>query len=365
MFRSYEAHYRPLPYGDSSVSVYTDEHGEAQVAFVPGFGFYFPGPNSNGGCDLRNVNPLGDAHVTVTARYPYQPVTPSDPSAAVDFTVTSDFDKSLRVLPKGGSADERYTRIVLAHAQDIDGSPLMNETVCWSANNLATGAITAFPTGPGGDIYASYLPDGTPVGPLWSRTSTRAGRRIRTTRSSTTGGSARRPTPTAIRRSSSASPRPRRSTSSRASSTRRSPVTSPRSFTAAALGELAGSGPVTSVPSPAQVKAAAAASASGAIAVGPVLADGTTVKSKVIKSAKLKKAVRKIALARVYKPFGGKRVLQVRVNGKNGMASLLITIKLGKKTHTYKRFVATNKQVAVKNLPIPAKTAKVTVSLVS
>ena len=39
------------------------------------------------------------------------------------------------------------------------------------------------------------------------------------------------------------------------------------------------------------------------------------------------------------KPFHGKRVLQVRVNGKAGMVALTITIKLGKTTHTYKRFV--------------------------
>ena len=138
-------------------------------------------------------------------------------------------------------------------------------------------------------------------------------------------------------------------------------------FTAAELGELADAGPTTHVPSPSLIKAAAAATAAGNITVGPVLADGTTVKSKVIKSTKVKKqALHKIRFARVYKPFGGKRVLQVRVSGKKGMAALRITIKLGKTTHTYKRFVlANNLKVAVKNLPIPAKTAKVTVSLIS
>ena len=45
------------------------------------------------------------------------------------------------------------------------------------------------------------------------------------------------------------------------------------------------------------------------------------------------------------------------------MVALRITIKLGKTTHTYKRFVLANQKVAVKNLPIPVKTAKVTVSL--
>ena len=64
------------------------------------------------------------------------------------------------------------------------------------------------------------------------------------------------------------------------------------------------------------------------------------------------------------KPFHGKRVLQVRVNGKAGMVGLRITIKLGGKTHTYTRFVPANRKITVKNLPIPVKTAKVTVSLI-
>ena len=62
--------YRPLPYGDSSVSVYTDESGEANVNYVPGLGMYFDNlsaanKNLNGGCDLENVDPIGTAHVDV------------------------------------------------------------------------------------------------------------------------------------------------------------------------------------------------------------------------------------------------------------------------------------------------------------
>ena len=44
--------------------------------------------------------------------------------------------------------------------------------------------------------------------------------------------------------------------------------------------------------------------------------------------------------------------------------ALRITIKLGKTAHTYKRFVPANQKFSVKNLPIPAKTAKVTVSVI-
>ena len=34
-------HFRPLPYGYNSVSVYSDESGEANVNYVPGLGMYF------------------------------------------------------------------------------------------------------------------------------------------------------------------------------------------------------------------------------------------------------------------------------------------------------------------------------------
>jgi hypothetical protein len=120
-------------------------------------------------------------------------------------------------------------------------------------------------------------------------------------------------------------------------------------------------GPVTHVPSPQQVKTLLAA----ATTVGPVLVDGklTTIKSKVIKSHKVKKALRHIRYARVYMPFHGKRSLQVRVNGKAGKVNLRITIKLHGKKHSYTRIVPVNRMFSIKNLPIPAKTAKVTVSL--
>ena len=63
-------------------------------------------------------------------------------------------------------------------------------------------------------------------------------------------------------------------------------------------------------------------------------------------------------------PFHGKARLLVRVNGKAGMVGLSITIKKGGKAHTYTRFVPANHKIAVKNLIIPSKTAKVTVKLI-
>ena len=105
----------------------------------------------------------------------------------------------------------------------------------------------------------------------------------------------------------------------------------------------------------------------GAGTVGPVLVDGQTVKTKVIKSSKKakKKALHKIRTARVVKPFDGKRVAagagqrQERHGGPQDHHQARQD-----DAHVYKRFVLANKKVAVKNLPIPAKTAKVTVSLI-
>ena len=42
------------------------------------------------------------------------------------------FAKYLAVYPKGTTAELRNARIVVAHAQDIDGSPFANELVCFS-----------------------------------------------------------------------------------------------------------------------------------------------------------------------------------------------------------------------------------------
>jgi hypothetical protein len=356
--------YRPLPYNLSSVSVYTDEHGEAQVNYVPGFGYYFDNLptviNSNPGCDLKNVDVLGTAKVNVTARYPYQPVTVADPAGTpVDFVVHSLFHKTLAAYAKGDSdSDVNMTRVVLAHAQDIDGSPLKNEIVCWNSNQLSDNAIRFYPSSPGfgsGEIkdqngnLVTTIDYYQAVGGYLIDAFT--GQKCTTTDEKGY---------TAIEFSESL------------------PVTV--DVTARFVnenitrdieidfgvqgdnGELVDTGPVSHVPSPAIIKTVANGSVG---VVGPVLVDNKVVKSKVIKSTKVKKALHKIRTARVVKPFGAKRVLQVRVNGKKGMVALKITIKLGKTTHAYKRFVPANQKVNVKNLPIPAKTAKVTVSLFS
>ena len=157
---------RPLPYGPSAVSVYTDESGEANVNFVPGLGMYFDNlstanKNLNGGCDLQNVDPIGTAEVDVVAKYPYQPVTaPSVAADPVNFSVHNLFKKTLTVYSKGvdknGITSNSVAKIVLAHAQDIDGSPLAYELVCWMANKNAEGLR----------VFAGDLPAPTATDPL-------------------------------------------------------------------------------------------------------------------------------------------------------------------------------------------------------
>jgi hypothetical protein len=139
--------YYGTPSGASSVVVYTDEHGEAQAQYVPGEGYYFnslihngsANVNADGGCDLQSLynvpDGLGTASITATAMYPYKSVDyPSMTSGSITKSVTSLWSKTLAYFPKGTGAANNNSRIVVAHAQDIDGTPFAGEVVCFSAN---------------------------------------------------------------------------------------------------------------------------------------------------------------------------------------------------------------------------------------
>jgi hypothetical protein len=150
--------WRMTPEGPQKVAIYTDEHGIGDVNFRPGSGFWFDAirntqpdvsANLNGGCDLKYLkdNVLGHANITAAAQYPNQP-TGSQPAgtAAITKTVKSLFAKYLAVYPKGTTAELRNARIVIAHAQDIDGSPFANEVVCFS-DTSPSGTVQAFTPG--------------------------------------------------------------------------------------------------------------------------------------------------------------------------------------------------------------------------
>ena len=63
---------RPNIVGADHVAVYTDEHGEAFVAYNPNTGFRW-NADSNGRCNLV-PGTLGTATITAEALYPDQPV---------------------------------------------------------------------------------------------------------------------------------------------------------------------------------------------------------------------------------------------------------------------------------------------------
>lgn len=139
---------RPLPTGDRGVTVYTDEHGEARVAFAAGVGAFYDEIgelNGNGGCDLQDGqgNPIDlggngaepDATVTATALYPYQPIQARGIAIdTADITVNNLFSKTVAVTRKSGNASNANVFVVTSTAQDVDGTPFANERVCFRVN---------------------------------------------------------------------------------------------------------------------------------------------------------------------------------------------------------------------------------------
>ena len=79
-------HVSPASHRRHAVTVYTDEHGEADVNYVPGLAttstISAPSRTSTAAA-ISRTSTHRSADVTVTARYPYQPVTARDPAAAV------------------------------------------------------------------------------------------------------------------------------------------------------------------------------------------------------------------------------------------------------------------------------------------
>jgi hypothetical protein len=162
---------RKAPSGAQTVAVYTDEHGEARANYFPGGqngdDFYFAALNTtpgddNNGCDLGGVKVLGTSHITAIARYPYQKTTAPDQASKTTLTKTvySLFDKHLSYYPKNynaSSPNAQNVKIVVAHAQDIQGKPFAGETVCFSASvgAVSSNALIIPPAGP----YNVLLPN--------------------------------------------------------------------------------------------------------------------------------------------------------------------------------------------------------------
>ena len=93
---------RPNIDGDDHVAVYTDEHGEAFVAYNPNTGFRW-NADSNGRCNLAPAL-SGTATITAEGIYPDQPVLwdqASKVSNSLTKTVNSLASKTLACVPKG------------------------------------------------------------------------------------------------------------------------------------------------------------------------------------------------------------------------------------------------------------------------
>jgi hypothetical protein len=130
--------FRPLNAGPQVVAIYTDEHGEARISWLPGvgsdaFGTSVGFVDVNGGCDLEGVN-LGTSTISALARYPFQNV--ANPVAATGTVVKSllnRFHKDVTCVRKNnvGSA---IAYICTASAMDITGSGNIfnGERVCFS-----------------------------------------------------------------------------------------------------------------------------------------------------------------------------------------------------------------------------------------
>ncbi len=134
--------------------VFSDEHGEAQVYFNPGVGFFADrlgvGPNLNGGCELRDRTDLGFADITAIARYPYQKVTdPDKASNTIRKVLRHRFSKTVVCVPKGPvpPIENSFSFICTATVIDITGRPVQGEKVCFTAGGVGSEALIAFPIG--------------------------------------------------------------------------------------------------------------------------------------------------------------------------------------------------------------------------
>ncbi len=141
------SNYYQNPHYPTSVTVYTDERGEAYVVYNPGNEFYFNNliagnqisVDNNGACDLQPLlgKALGTSVISAQVSYPYKAVPYKAPlsSNSLTKTVTSEWSKTLTAYPKLNAGSGTYSpddSIFVAKATDIGGEPFVGETVCFS-----------------------------------------------------------------------------------------------------------------------------------------------------------------------------------------------------------------------------------------
>ena len=338
----------PLPYGNTGVAVYTDEHGEAYVQYNP-----YPGivltPDSNGRCDIWGPKPpVGKSTITATSVYPDQPVLwdgGNKTSGAITKTVNYASSKVLNCVPK--SSNEAFCVETIL---DPQGNPVQGAQVQFSAQAFAGSAPTIGPDAAKVTPYDTTTQtskDSPVIGGfvnVWTGKNGQAGIFVRSTNGSCidvesenvgtrNGGDG-------VFRSTDFNP-----TSGAACGTTTPPATTPP----AGGGGTAGGGGATAAP----VVTAAPVAVATPIPTAKSAPAAATVATT-------------LASAQVVK-IGTGRYLMVRVNGAAKTAKLKIT--LISKTHgkvssrVVYRYVTLNKSVRVPNLRLAPSIRSVRVAL--
>jgi len=360
------------PFGVDEATVYTDEHGEALVWFIPDVGAEVPFDNAadeaQGLCDLGEspaAELLGTATISAEAKDPFKP-TFSDPRLATALVknVNELAYKAIDCVPK--TAIEAFCVEVI---YDIWGNPVQGAPVLFSADPMdriigaqivlggydTTGAACSAPNA-SDEVLCTTNAKGQAgvlvvqthdalVNVVAENVATRnGGFGILRDRCVDFSGGAALPTdgPSCATPTDSGTPIV--------------PVTTPP----AGGGTNPAGGGATNSGNPAVVQQSAAAATVVSLAGSPVPA----AKAPEVKKPAAKAAALKLASARfVY--ANGKRFLVVRANGAAKVAKVRITLvmRTGKVMKPVVRTIPTNRAVRVANLQISKHVLSVRVSL--
>jgi len=129
-----EGAYRDDINGLQKVATYTDEHGEARIAYDPSGAAWDEFIDENNGCDIEGVD-LPDTVISAQPVYPYRPVSKTD-SQSTTITNNNLFEKVVTVRDKNNVAGGVH--VVTAKATDVDGSPMVGERVCFANESVAS-----------------------------------------------------------------------------------------------------------------------------------------------------------------------------------------------------------------------------------
>jgi hypothetical protein len=151
----------PLPASEEdqylSGTVYTDEHGQAEVLYDPNAGFTLT-PDANHRCTAFVVGPTTyTSAIKATAVYPYKKVAPAQTTAALTKTVSTASSKTLSCVPKG-----QYEAFCVETVKDPWGNPISSAKVKFTFDSSLKADMQADP----GVVLGGF--DTTGQGPAWS-----------------------------------------------------------------------------------------------------------------------------------------------------------------------------------------------------